>query len=181
MVFSASSDKDHPRATLKARVQAALMPRRRIQSSSAIMPSAPQSECSTLVDFAVGDSLVEQQEEQEDDVSAAHCHPVASAGLDAVLLLQKTEDCLLDAENSAWSSGRYTASRAAEKHACVHIQYARRPETQNELLPDENTAWASSRPHTTGSQMRTRFGTSSHRPRAFSGVEMLDPEDRAWM
>ncbi|KAI0640187.1 hypothetical protein C8Q77DRAFT_1153076 [Trametes polyzona] len=168
MVFSSNAsnnDKDHSRATLKSRVQSrlqtALMPRRHIQSSTVIVPSVPQSECSTLVDFAIDDTLIKQEvEEIEDDA----------------------EDYMLDADNSAWSTGKYTPSKASKRYAGVRV-HVREVPSQDQLLSADNSAWVAARPSAAQTNSRAWFATAGRRPQATPVVQaqMLDPEDRAWM
>ncbi|CDO74412.1 hypothetical protein BN946_scf184867.g10 [Trametes cinnabarina] len=54
-----------------------------------IIPSTPQSECSTLVDFAIEDLLAKEEDEDE-----------------AI-----TDEYMLESDNSAWSNGRYTPAQ----------------------------------------------------------------------
>ncbi|KAI0830836.1 hypothetical protein BC628DRAFT_1416334 [Trametes gibbosa] len=167
MVFSnnaSGSDKDQLRSTLKTRVQSrlqtALMPRRHIQSSTLIAPSVPQSECSTLVDFAIDDpSAMEHFDEETDDA----------------------EDCVLDADNSAWSMGRYTSSKASKRPAGARVQ-VKAVLSQDQLLSAENSAWVATRPCASQAKSRTWFASASRHLQltlTFQ-AQMLEPEDRAW-
>ncbi|KAI0354727.1 hypothetical protein OH77DRAFT_1437402 [Trametes cingulata] len=162
---ASNNDKDQPRSSLKNRVQsrlqAALMPRRHIQSSSVISPSTPDSECSTLVDFPIAHFLIEDPVDEED--------------VDA-------KDYVLDAENSAWSTGKYSSCKTSKRHAVGRVQYLR-PCSQGQLLCAENSAWVAARPCASENKLRPRYATSCRHPQATSGIEpeMLDPEDRAWM
>ncbi|KAI0652620.1 hypothetical protein C8Q79DRAFT_111633 [Trametes meyenii] len=166
MVFkydASGSDKVQPRVTLKSRVQAALMPRRHIQSSTAILSSTSESECSTLVDFAIGDALFREDDSKEN----------------------VAEEYVLDPDNSAWSRCAYTSPKASKKHGRARIQYASGGVTQDELLGPDNSSWMPACPQTPQTQpkLRTWFPSSPRNPYVTSGIEpqMLDPEDRAWM
>ncbi|KAL1951040.1 hypothetical protein VTO73DRAFT_189 [Trametes versicolor] len=168
MVFSSntsSNDKDQPRSTLKTRVQSrlqtALMPRRHIQSSTVILPSGPQSECSTLVDFPIDDALLKQQIDEEEDY---------------------TEDYMLDADNSAWSTGKYTPSKASKRYAGARIAM-KSTLSQDHLLSADNSAWVAARPCAAQTKSRTWYATTGRHPQAAPAfqAQLLDPEDRAWM
>ncbi|KAI0673897.1 hypothetical protein C8Q78DRAFT_1076851 [Trametes maxima] len=168
MVFkhdASNNDKDQPRATLKRRVQAALMPRRHIQSSTVIISSTPESECNTLVDFPIGNTLI--TEDDKEDVEA--------------------DEYVLDPDNCAWTTGRYASTKASKKYGCAQVQCGYTYDlSQDELLDTDNSAWATALPQAPPicqPKSRTWFPSSGRRPQATSGIEpqMLDPEDRAWM
>ncbi|KAH9897618.1 hypothetical protein C8Q73DRAFT_681881 [Cubamyces lactineus] len=168
MVFNGNSDKDQPRPALKnrvqSRIQAVLLPRRRIQSGSEIMPSAPQSECSTLVDFVIeGATIKEDNDVEETEVE---------------------EDVLSD-DNSAWSNGRYKHSKAAKNYGRMRTVHVNGPVSQDTLLDADNAAWVTSAPCATPSatKARTWFTAVNRQSHGVTGCqpEMLDPEDRAWM
>ncbi|KAI0714747.1 hypothetical protein C8Q76DRAFT_727926 [Earliella scabrosa] len=164
---ASSIDKDQLRPSLRSRVSAfgaVLKPKRHAQYPSAIIPSVPQSECSTLVDFAIEDVLIKQDDELDFE----------------------TEEYMLEAENSAWATGKYTVSPRSKKSK--HSRPSQRvlvtlPESQ--LIDAENSAWVAPRAteaHTT-TKARTRFFSSSRTDKGTSGIEpeYIDPEDRAWM
>ncbi|RPD64712.1 hypothetical protein L226DRAFT_528913 [Lentinus tigrinus ALCF2SS1-7] len=159
---ASSIDKDQLRhASLRSRVSAigaALKPKRHAQFPAAIAPSEFQSECSTLVDFAVEDVLV-----KEDDQ-----------------LHFETEDYMLDAENSAWANGKYSKKQKRGR-VSQHVLIAL-PE-QTEALGIENSAWGTGKTNDSPSKTRIRIFSPNRSAQATSGVEpeYLDPEDRAWM
>ncbi|KAI0370004.1 hypothetical protein BV20DRAFT_966988 [Pilatotrama ljubarskyi] len=139
------------------------MPRRHSQSSLVISPSTPDSECSTLVDFPIAHFLIKDSVDEED--------------LDI-------EDYVLDADNSAWSTGKYMPCKASKRHAGSRAKHLRGPCSETQLLSAENSAWvAPARPCASESKSRPRYATTCRHPQATSAVqaEMLDPEDRAWM
>ncbi|KAI0713175.1 hypothetical protein C8T65DRAFT_645781 [Cerioporus squamosus] len=161
---ASSIDKDQPRhASLRSKVSAALKPKRHSQFP-AIAPSGFQSECSTLVNFAVEDVLIKEDDQLDFE----------------------TEDYMLDAENSAWSNGKYSVSsysKTQKRGRASQRVLVALPET--EVLGVENSAWvtgkSSASPATT--KTRSRFFSSNRPAQVMSGVEpeYLDPEDRAWM
>ncbi|KAI9066513.1 hypothetical protein FKP32DRAFT_1565726 [Trametes sanguinea] len=170
-VFSnnaSGNDKDQLRATVRTRMQSrlqtVLMPRRHIQSSSVIIPSTPQSECSTLVDFVVDDVLIKDGDEEE---------------------ATQADEYMLDSDNSAWSSGKHTPAKASKNRVRVRVQYASGPVPQDELLSADNSAWVAGRPCASQPKpkMRSWFAAAGRHNQAITGCEpeMLDPEDRAWM
>ncbi|KAM5539929.1 hypothetical protein V8D89_006432 [Ganoderma adspersum] len=159
---ASSTDKDLLRPSLRSRVSAlgaALKSKR-----NAIVPSAPQSECSTLVDFAIEDVSIKE---------------------DTVVEFE-TEDYMLDADNSAWATGKFSISSSPspkkQKAARAAITV---PFSQTHVLDSENTAWATTRPAASQpvTKSRSRFFGSGRSALGVSGVEpeYLDPEDRAWM
>ncbi|KAH9854333.1 hypothetical protein C2E23DRAFT_69420 [Lenzites betulinus] len=164
MVFSSNAsgiDKDQPRSTLKTRVQSrlqtALMPRRHIQSSTLIAPSMSQSECSTLVDFVIDDAPTKVDEESDE-----------------------VDDYMLEADNTAWTTGKYTPSKGHKKYADVRVQVNPVPP---QLLSADNSAWVVNRPCASQPKSRTWFATTSRHPQPTPTyqAQMLDAEDRAWM
>ncbi|KAI8981335.1 hypothetical protein BD414DRAFT_492347 [Trametes punicea] len=174
MVFignASGSDKDQSRSTLKSRMQSrlqtAFMPQRRhIQSSSAIIPSAPQSECSTLVDFTIEDVAIEEEDNE------------------AVV----TENDVLHDDNSAWSNGKHYPVKAFKNRGHIHHQYASGQMSQDELLGTDNSAWVGAAPSSASSRqykvkLRPWFTTGHRHSEHLVGCEpeMLDVEDRAWM
>ncbi|KAJ8472524.1 hypothetical protein ONZ51_g8454 [Trametes cubensis] len=168
MVFNGNSDKDQPRPTLKnrvqSRIQTVLLPRRHIQSGSVILPSVPQSECSTLVDFAIDSATLKEDNEPEE---------------------AETEEYVLEDDNSAWSNGQYKRAKATKKYGCMRISYVSEPVSQDALLDADNTAWVAATRYPTQSiaKGRTWFAAVSKQSQGTMGCqpEMLDPEDRAWM
>ncbi|KAI0326761.1 hypothetical protein GY45DRAFT_1328522 [Cubamyces sp. BRFM 1775] len=168
MVFNGNSDKDQPRSTLKnrvqSRIQTVLLPRRHIQSGSVILPSAPQSECSTLVDFAIDNGAIKE----DNDVEEA-----------------EAEEFVLGDDNSAWSNGRYKHAKATKKYGRMRIAYVNSTMSQDALLDADNTAWVASTHCATQPTTKTRtwFTAVNRQPQGGTGCqpEMLDPEDRAWM
>ncbi|KAI1790972.1 hypothetical protein LXA43DRAFT_890134, partial [Ganoderma leucocontextum] len=162
---ASSGNKDLLRPSLRSRVSAfgaALKPKRNATHPSAIVPSAPQSECSTLVEFAIEDVLIKEDTAVE----------------------FATEDYMLDADNSAWANGKFSVSPSPKKQKATRAATLV-PFSQTHVLDSENTAWATARP--TASQpitkSRSRFFGSNRPALGASGVEpeYLDPEDRAWM
>ncbi|PIL31257.1 hypothetical protein GSI_05955 [Ganoderma sinense ZZ0214-1] len=158
---ASSNDKDLLRPSLRSKVSA-LGAALKSQKRNAIVPSAPQSECSTLVDFAIEDVLLKEDSAVEFE----------------------TEDYMLDADNSAWATGKFSISPSPKKHKAARATVTV-PPSQTHVLDSENTAWATARP--TASQpvtkSRTRFFGSGRPALRAPGVEpeYLDPEDRAWM
>ncbi|TFK88895.1 hypothetical protein K466DRAFT_585136 [Polyporus arcularius HHB13444] len=160
---ASSIDKDQPRhASLRSKVSAALKPKRNSQFP-AIAPSGFQSECSTLVDFAVEDALIKEDGELDFE----------------------TEEYMLDAENSAWSTGKYSVSSYSKKQKRGASQRVLVALPETEVLGVENSAWVTGKsgvsPATT--KIRSRFFSSNRPVQVTSGMEpeYLDPEDRAWM
>ncbi|OSD00917.1 hypothetical protein PYCCODRAFT_649962 [Trametes coccinea BRFM310] len=145
---------------------ALVLQRRHIQSSSVIIPSTPQSECSTLVDFAIEDVLIKDEDEDEEEVI-------------------QTDEYMLDSDNSAWARGNHTPAKASKNRVRVRVQYASGPVSQDELLSADNSAWVAGRPCASQPKPKTRswFAAAGRHDQAITGCEpeMLDPEDRAWM
>ncbi|KAI0756217.1 hypothetical protein C8Q80DRAFT_1090694 [Daedaleopsis nitida] len=158
---ASSIDKDQLRPSLRSRVSAlgaTLRPRRHGQYPSAIVPSTPQSECSTLVDFPIDDYLIKQDEELD---------------------FETEETDYLDAENSAWANGKHTVRSPKNQK---HTRASQRVLTTT--LDAENCAWTTAS-HTAQvpAKSRARFFATARTEKAVSGIEpeYLDPEDRAWM
>ncbi|KAI0800487.1 hypothetical protein C8Q74DRAFT_1364213 [Fomes fomentarius] len=168
---STIDNKDQSRSSLRSRVSAfgaalkpvnilsvlslnrCTTPKRNVQYASAIVPSVPQSECSTLVDFAIDDVPIEEADELDFE----------------------TEEYMLEAENSAWANGKYCAASRTKK-----AKYARAsqrvlvtlPET-TQLIDAEHSAWVTSVANgaQTATKSRTRFFSTSCTNKATSGIE----------
>ncbi|KAH9914647.1 uncharacterized protein BXZ73DRAFT_54856 [Epithele typhae] len=162
---ASSIDKDQLRSSLRSKVSAfgaALKPKRHGQYTPEFALSTPQSERSTLVDFIVEDVLINEEDDYE----------------------YKTEEYMLDADNSAWGTGKYTIARVSKKSKRAPCEECLAP--QSELLVDENTAWGAAVPQVSNKLRFRLFSTRNSQVQpapATSGVEpeYLDPEDRAWM
>ncbi|EJF67368.1 hypothetical protein DICSQDRAFT_176995 [Dichomitus squalens LYAD-421 SS1] len=161
---ASSNDKELPRSSLRNKVSAfgaAIKPKRN-GSSRLIAPSAPQSECSTLVEFAIEDVFIKE---------------------DAALEFE-TEDYMLDADNTAWANGKFSVSSFPQRQKAARANHSALTPLP-EFLDAENTAWGTARPTVSQpiAKSRGRFLSSSRPVLGTSGVEpeYLDPDDRAWM
>ncbi|TBU37488.1 hypothetical protein BD309DRAFT_1084654 [Dichomitus squalens] len=175
---ASSNDKELPRSSLRNKVSAfgaAIKPvntthlstppppvMKRNGSSRLIAPSAPQSECSTLVEFAIEDVFIKE---------------------DAALEFE-TEDYMLDADNTAWANGKFSVSSFPQRQKAARANHSALTPLP-EFLDAENTSWGTARPTVSQpmAKSRGRFLSSSRPVLGTSGVEpeYLDPDDRAWM
>ncbi|KAI0347902.1 hypothetical protein BDW22DRAFT_30136 [Trametopsis cervina] len=113
------------KGVVNSKLNSTLRTRRPMQftNDAMIIPSTPQSECSTLVDFPVDYATDDLQygDPQSDD----------------------TDTYLLDAHNSAWSRPRknQAPSRAVSSHPTKHQQH----HGSAQMLDADDRAWGSAR------------------------------------
>jgi len=171
MSFSTITDRDQLRSlknAVQSRLSSTFRYRResRFSCETVIAPSAPQSECSTLVDYVPSCNFKDTSE---------------------YILEDEQDDWLLEEENCAWTRGKPRAPKPTQRRHRQSSRGVTHP-LQSEMINAEDRAWAMpGKPPKNSSKLPCfpSFSVAGRRTKAPnpSGIEpqLLDPEDRAWV